>query len=66
MIRKHDVLKRMHEGYAVAVVRGKSKDDAVEIAKHAFKGGIVSQEITFTTRRLNLRFQSLHKQILKV
>lgn len=39
----------MHEGYAVAVVRGKNKEDAIQIATHAFRGGIRSQEITFTT-----------------
>ena len=59
MIRKHDVLKAMHEGYAVAVVRGKTKEDAIEIAKHAFKGGIVSQEITFTTPQAELVISEL-------
>jgi len=49
MIQKYEVLKQMHEGYAVAVIRGKSMRDAVEIGKRAFNGGIHSLEITFTT-----------------
>lgn len=49
MLRKFGILKKMHEGYAVAVVRGKNKEDAIQIATHAFRGGIRSQEITFTT-----------------
>ena len=39
----------MHEGFLVAVIRGNTKEDAVEIAKEVFKGGIRSLEITFTT-----------------
>ena len=42
-------LNEMHEGYAVAVIRGKNKEDAVEISKAAFKGGIRSLEVTFST-----------------
>jgi 2-dehydro-3-deoxyphosphogluconate aldolase/(4S)-4-hydroxy-2-oxoglutarate aldolase len=49
MITKHQTLQEMHDGYVVAVIRGKSKEDAVEIAKHAYKGGIRSMEVTFTT-----------------
>lgn len=33
----------------VAVVRGKNKDEAVEISKQAFAGGIRSIEVTFST-----------------
>lgn len=49
MLQKFEVLKEMHEGYAVAVIRGKNKEDAVEISKAAFKGGIRSLEVTFST-----------------
>lgn len=49
MLQKYDVLNEMHSGYVVAVVRGNSKEEAVEIAKQAFKGGIRSLEVTFTT-----------------
>ena len=49
MLKKFEVLNEMREGYVVAVVRGNTKEEAVEIAKQAFKGGIRSLEITFTT-----------------
>ena len=49
MLQKFEVLKEMRDGYVVAVVRGNTKEEAVEIAKQAFKGGIRSLEITFTT-----------------
>jgi 2-dehydro-3-deoxyphosphogluconate aldolase/(4S)-4-hydroxy-2-oxoglutarate aldolase len=49
LLEKLNVLNELHKGYAVAVIRGRNKEDALEIAKHAFKGGIRSLEITFTT-----------------
>lgn len=62
MINKHKVLEQIHEGYAVAVIRGKSMEDAVNIAKHAFKGGIRSIEITFTTPQAEHVIRELTKQ----
>jgi len=35
MLPKFEVLREMHKGYLVAVVRGKNKDEAVEISKQA-------------------------------
>lgn len=49
MLQKFEVLNEMHKGYAVAVIRGKNKGDAVEISKAAFAGGIRSLEVTFST-----------------
>ena len=49
MLQKFEVLNEMQKGYVVAVVRGKTKEEAVEIAKQAYAGGIRSLEITFTT-----------------
>ena len=49
MLPKFEVLNEMRKGYVVAVVRGKTKEEAVEIAKQAYAGGIRSLEITFTT-----------------
>jgi len=49
MIRKYSILNELHKGYLVAVIRGKNIEDAINIAKHAYKGGIRSLEITFTT-----------------
>lgn len=49
LLQKFEILNEMHKGYAVAVIRGKNKEDAVEISKAAFKGGIRSLEVTFST-----------------
>ncbi|WML54483.1 bifunctional 2-keto-4-hydroxyglutarate aldolase/2-keto-3-deoxy-6-phosphogluconate aldolase [Neobacillus sp. PS3-12] len=49
MLQKYEVLNEMHKGYLVAVIRGKNKEDAVEISKQVFKGGIRSLEVTFST-----------------
>lgn len=49
MLRKYETLQAMHDGYLVAVIRGKNKEDAVAISKAAFKGGIRSLEVTFST-----------------
>lgn len=50
MLQRYEVLNEMHKGYLVAVVRGKNKEEAVEISKQAFQGGIRSLEITFSTQ----------------
>ncbi|MDQ0412330.1 2-dehydro-3-deoxyphosphogluconate aldolase/(4S)-4-hydroxy-2-oxoglutarate aldolase [Mesobacillus stamsii] len=49
LLKKLDVLRKLNEGYAIAVIRGESSEDAYQIAKHSFNGGIRSLEITFTT-----------------
>src|SRR3954451_19281164 len=49
VLQKFEILSEMHKGYLVAVIRGKNKEDAVEISKQAFKGGIRSLEVTFST-----------------
>jgi 2-dehydro-3-deoxyphosphogluconate aldolase/(4S)-4-hydroxy-2-oxoglutarate aldolase len=49
MLQKYEVLNEMHKGYLVAVIRGKNKEEAVEISKQAYQGGIRSLEITFST-----------------
>lgn len=49
MLQKFEILNELHKGYLVAVVRGNNKEEAVEISKQAFEGGIRSIEITFST-----------------
>ena len=44
MLQKHEILTEIHKGCLVAVIRGKNKEDAVEISKHAFLGGIRSRD----------------------
>jgi 2-dehydro-3-deoxyphosphogluconate aldolase / (4S)-4-hydroxy-2-oxoglutarate aldolase len=49
VLQKFEILSEIHKGYLVAVIRGKNKEDAVEISKQAFQGGIRSLEVTFST-----------------
>ncbi|MCJ1662969.1 bifunctional 2-keto-4-hydroxyglutarate aldolase/2-keto-3-deoxy-6-phosphogluconate aldolase [Staphylococcus sp. NRL 16/872] len=48
-MKKLKTLKQLHENYLVAVVRGKSKDDAIAAVQQMIEGGIHNIEITFTT-----------------
>ncbi|GFG41460.1 UNVERIFIED_CONTAM: bifunctional 2-keto-4-hydroxyglutarate aldolase/2-keto-3-deoxy-6-phosphogluconate aldolase [Streptococcus canis] len=43
------MLTQLKENYFFAVVRGKTAEDAIEIAKHAVLGGIRNIEITYST-----------------
>lgn len=43
------VLETLKDNYIFAVIRGKTAEDALEIARHAIKGGIYNMEITYTT-----------------
>lgn len=43
------MLGKLKDNYFFAVIRGKSEEDAIEIARHAIKGGIKNIEITFST-----------------
>ena len=48
-MKKIKILNQLHENYLVAVVRGKSKDDAIAAVQQMIEGGIYNIEITFTT-----------------
>lgn len=43
------MLETLKKNYAFAVIRGKSKEDALEIARQSIAGGIKNIEITFST-----------------
>ncbi|MCC9861287.1 2-dehydro-3-deoxyphosphogluconate aldolase, partial [Streptococcus agalactiae] len=43
------MLNQLKNNYFFAVIRGKSSEDALEIAKHAILGGIRNIEVTFST-----------------
>ncbi len=45
-MKKLKTLKQLHENYLVAVVRGKSKDDAIAAVQQMIEGGIHNIEIT--------------------
>lgn len=58
-LTKHETLKEMHEAYLVAVVRGTSAEDAINIGKKVYEGGIKSLEITFSTPGAERAIESL-------
>ena len=43
------LIEQLKENYFFAVIRGKDKEDAKNIARYAIKGGIYNIEITFST-----------------
>lgn len=43
------LVEHLKENYFFAVIRGKDKEDAKNIARYAIKGGIYNIEITFST-----------------
>jgi len=49
MTKKSDILTRLEENYLFAVVRGSSAEDATEISKAVYEGGVKNIEVTFTT-----------------
>ncbi|WP_414048957.1 bifunctional 2-keto-4-hydroxyglutarate aldolase/2-keto-3-deoxy-6-phosphogluconate aldolase [Macrococcus animalis] len=48
-MKKYEILEKLHENYLVAVVRGKSEEDAIHMIENIIEGGIHNIEITFTT-----------------
>ncbi|WP_332238295.1 bifunctional 2-keto-4-hydroxyglutarate aldolase/2-keto-3-deoxy-6-phosphogluconate aldolase [Sporolactobacillus sp. KGMB 08714] len=59
MLKKYEVLKKLHQGRIVAVVRGSGADDAVGISGACIEGGINSIEVAFTTPNCLQAFQTL-------
>ncbi|MGT2755567.1 bifunctional 4-hydroxy-2-oxoglutarate aldolase/2-dehydro-3-deoxy-phosphogluconate aldolase [Streptococcus ovuberis] len=43
------MLEQLKRNYAFAVIRGKTAEDALEIARHAIIGGIKNIEVTYST-----------------
>lgn len=48
-MHKYTILEQLHNNYLVAVVRGKSQEDAHNMIDQIIKGGIKNIEVTFTT-----------------
>ncbi|SFH89119.1 bifunctional 2-keto-4-hydroxyglutarate aldolase/2-keto-3-deoxy-6-phosphogluconate aldolase [Pisciglobus halotolerans] len=46
---KRETLAQLEKNYLFAVIRGNTAQDAVDISKAAYKGGIKNIEVTFTT-----------------
>lgn len=57
-------LNRLHDNYLVAVVRGKSKADAIAAVEHMIDGGIYNIEITFTTPQAEEVIQHLSQHVI--
>lgn len=56
-------LNRLHDNYLVAVVRGKSKADAIAAVENMIDGGIYNIEITFTTPQAEEVIQHLSQHV---
>lgn len=46
---KRETLAQLEKNYLFAVIRGQSSQDAFEVSKAAYEGGIKNIEVTFTT-----------------
>ncbi|MGH2318708.1 bifunctional 2-keto-4-hydroxyglutarate aldolase/2-keto-3-deoxy-6-phosphogluconate aldolase [Planococcus sp. SE5232] len=56
---KHAILSRLSETKVVAVIRGNSAEEAVELSKAAVQGGIRAIELTYTTPHVQRIFEAL-------
>ncbi|MEK4101926.1 bifunctional 2-keto-4-hydroxyglutarate aldolase/2-keto-3-deoxy-6-phosphogluconate aldolase [Staphylococcus sp. FSL K6-0124] len=63
-MKKMQTLNRLHDNYLVAVVRGKSKADAIAAVEHMIDGGIYNIEITFTTPQAEEVIQHLSQYVI--
>lgn len=63
-MKKMQTLNRLHDNYLVAVVRGKSKADAIASVEHMIDGGIYNIEITFTTPQAEEVIQHLSQYVI--
>ncbi|KKI61005.1 4-hydroxy-2-oxoglutarate aldolase [Staphylococcus warneri] len=63
-MKKMQTLNRLHDNYLVAVVRGKSKADAIAAVEHMIDGGIYNIEITFTTSQAEEVIQHLSQYVI--
>lgn len=57
---KHEILASITDTKVVAVIRGGSAEEAVELSKAAVEGGIRAIELTYTTPQVQKAFDALH------
>lgn len=57
---KHEILASITKTKVVAVIRGGSAEEAVELSKAAVEGGIRAIELTYTTPQVQKAFEALH------
>ena len=59
---KHEILAHLTSSKIVAVIRGSSSDEAIELSKAAAKGGIPAIELTYTTPNVQKVFEALAEE----
>lgn len=59
MIAKHSTLARISELKVVALIRGSTAEEAIELSKAAADGGIKAIELTYTTPNIDQVFREL-------
>lgn len=57
---KHEILSSITNTKVVAVIRGSSAEEAVELSKAAIEGGIRAIELTYTTPQVQKAFEALN------
>lgn len=57
---KHEILSSITNTKVVAVIRGSSAEEAVELSKAAIEGGIRAIELTYTTPQVQKTFDALY------
>jgi 2-dehydro-3-deoxyphosphogluconate aldolase/(4S)-4-hydroxy-2-oxoglutarate aldolase len=60
--KKQEILSKLKENYLFAVIRGKSAEEATEISKAVYAGGIKNIEVTFTTPQADESIKALAKE----
>lgn len=58
-MNKYDILKQLTDSKVVAVIRGESLEEAVQLTKAAVEGGIRAIELTYTTPQVQKAFDEL-------
>ncbi|MED1949417.1 bifunctional 2-keto-4-hydroxyglutarate aldolase/2-keto-3-deoxy-6-phosphogluconate aldolase [Brevibacillus centrosporus] len=61
MNKKYDVLQKLESAKVVAVIRGASAEEAIQLSKGAIEGGIQAIEVTYTTPNVAVVFQALEQ-----
>lgn len=59
---KHEVLANLTKTKVVAVIRGTSAEEAIELSKAAIQGGIPAIELTYTTPQVQNVFEALKEE----
>lgn len=62
MNTKYETLQKIAEAKIIAVIRGGSAEEAIDLSKAAIEGGIQAIEITYTTPHVIKVFQALEQE----